>query len=424
MLPNNRKRCAGFEAVHCAGKRLFAQGSCRQKTGGHWTRTGRKMAGSFLAAALVTAVFPLPAFAQQSPEFAYSAEKWATLKDNKLEFDEIKDLIHEYNPTVIQNAISYKDYLTKNRDDVAQEYYDRANEIYSSIEYPDSDSENYGSGVAAALRNEQQAKSLMEQGDENTDDQATMRIQYDQAEARLSKQAEGLMITYWTQYYNLDSARARIEQAKLSCQSEENRLAAGMSTQSKVLSAKEAVSLAEASLVTAESNLASTKENLCLMLGWSYGADVEIAELPEPDQEKIAAIDVNADIQTALDNSYAYRLTQKQLTNARTDTVKEKLTETAKNQKETISNSVKSAYDSLLLAQSGYEQAQSALALQEVSMKSADAKLAAGTITKNTYESQKASYTTAQVTAQTQKLSLLQVMVDYDWSVNGLASAE
>ena len=383
----------------------------------------RKLAVVTLAAGAITAM-PFQAFAQQSPEFAYSAEKWATLRDNKLEFDEISDLVHEYNPTVVQNEISYKDYLTKNRDDVAQDYYDKANEIYSNISYPDSDDANYGSGVAAALRNEQQAKSLMEQGDENTDDQATMRIQYDQAEARLAKQAEGLMITYWTQYYNLDSAKARIAQAKLSCQSEQNRLAAGMSTQAKVLSAKESVSNAEAALVTAESNLASTKESLCLMLGWGYGADVEIAELADPDQSKIAAIDVSADIQTALGNSYAYRLTKTQLTNARTDSVKEKLSETEKNQKETISNSVKSAYDSLLLAQSGYEQAQSALALQEVSMKSADAKLAAGTITKNTYESQKASYTTAQVTARTQKLSLLQAMNDYDWAVNGLVSAE
>lgn len=386
-------------------------------------KRAKRLAGAVLAAGVITAM-PFQAFAQRSPEFAYSAEKWATLRDNKLEFDEISDLVHEYNPTVVQNEISYKDYLTKNRDDVAQDYYDKANEIYSNISYPDSDDANYGSGVAAALRNEQQAKSLMEQGDENTDDQATMRLQYDQAEAKLAKQAQGLMITYWTQYYNLDGQKARVEQAKLSYQSEQNRLAAGMSTQSKVLSAKESVSNAEAALVTAESNLASTKESLCLMLGWGYGADVEIAELAEPDQSKIAAIDVNADIQTALENSYAYRLTKKQLTNARTDSVKEKLSETEKNQRETISNSVKSAYDSLLLAQSSYEQAQSALALQEVSMKSADAKLAAGTITKNTYESQKASYTTAQVTAQTQKLSLLQAMNDYDWAVNGLASAE
>ena len=148
----------------------------------------------------------------------------------------------------------------QNRDDVAQDYYDKANEIYSNINYPDSDDANYGSGVAAALRNEQQAKSLMEQGDENTDDQATMRLQYDQSEAKLAKQAQGLMLTYWTQYYNLDGQKVRIEQAKLSYQSEQNRLAAGISTQSKVLSAKESVSNAEAALVTAESNQPPQKE--------------------------------------------------------------------------------------------------------------------------------------------------------------------
>ncbi len=35
-----------------------------------------------------------------SPQFAYSTEKWASLQDDKLEFDEIADRIHEYNSTV------------------------------------------------------------------------------------------------------------------------------------------------------------------------------------------------------------------------------------------------------------------------------------------------------------------------------------
>ena len=32
-----------------------------------------------------------------SPEFAYSEDKWASLRDNVLEFGELKDLVHEYN---------------------------------------------------------------------------------------------------------------------------------------------------------------------------------------------------------------------------------------------------------------------------------------------------------------------------------------
>ena len=62
-------------------------------------KRAKRLAGAVLAAGAITAM-PFQAFAQRSPEFAYSAEKWATLRDNKLEFDEISDLVHEYNPTV------------------------------------------------------------------------------------------------------------------------------------------------------------------------------------------------------------------------------------------------------------------------------------------------------------------------------------
>ena len=44
-----------------------------------------------------------------SPEFAYSEDKWASLRDNVLEFGELKDLVHEYNPTVRSNRSTYKD---------------------------------------------------------------------------------------------------------------------------------------------------------------------------------------------------------------------------------------------------------------------------------------------------------------------------
>jgi len=112
-----------------------------------------------LLAASLTGGTAFPAFAG-SPEFAYSAEKWAALRDDNLEFDEIADLIHEYNNTVIQNQISYRDELDKTSSDLAQDYYDAANDIYSNIEYPDSDDSNYGSRIAAALNNEIQAEQL------------------------------------------------------------------------------------------------------------------------------------------------------------------------------------------------------------------------------------------------------------------------
>lgn len=373
-----------------------------------------------LAASLAAA--PMEAFAA-SPEFARTQEEWERLRDDRLEYDEIADLIHEYNNTVIQNQIAYRDELDKSNDDIAQDYYDRATEIYSNIEYPDSDDSNYGSLMAAALNSQLQADQLMEQGDKSTDDHETIKLGYEQTEASLVKQAQQQMISYWNQYYTLDSLQAKKVQAETALKTEETRMAAGMSTQAKLLSAQEAVTSAEASILSAESSLAKTKEDLCLMLGWTYGAQVEIGQLPEPDLEAIDAIDLTTDIQTALDNNYSYKKTAKQLDNARTASVRETLTQTQKNQKEAISNSVQNSYSSLILARSSYEQALQAYELQKNTFESAGRKLQAGTITQNAYQDQEIAYQNAEVTVRTKKLALLEAMAAYQWDVAGLASA-
>ena len=59
--------------------------------------------------------------------------------------------------------------------------------------------------MASVLNSRLQAEQLMEQGDESTEDSETVKIGYDQAEANLVKQAQELMIQYWSQYYSLDS---------------------------------------------------------------------------------------------------------------------------------------------------------------------------------------------------------------------------
>lgn len=365
---------------------------------------------------------PVRAFAQ-SPEFAYSEEKWAALRDDKLEYEEIADLVHEYNNTVVQNNLEYQDYKSKTRDDIAQEYYDRAEEIYGNIEYPDTDDSNYGSQMSAALNSKIQADNLMEQGDESVEDSETLKLGYDQTEAGLVQQAQELMISYWNQYYSLESLRERKTLAESSYQSELTRMSAGMSTQAKVLSAKEAVTSAEASILSAESSMEKTKQSLCLLLGWNYGTQVEIGELPELDLDEIWAIDVEADIAKALESNYSIRLTEKRLENARTTKVRDTLSQTLASQQRTVANSVRSTYDSLILSRSSYEQVLQAYEMERVSMDSAQRKLEAGTMTKSAYQSQKSAYLTAEVSVRTQKLSLMQAKLAYDWAVAGLAPA-
>lgn len=380
-----------------------------------------RIAASCLMLAVSASMLSFPAFAA-SPEFAYSAEKWATLRDDKLEFEEIADLVREYNNTVIKNQIAYKDERDKTSDDVAQDYYDAADSIYANIEYPDSDDSSYGSKMSAALSNELSAEQMMERGDESTDDSETLKMGYDQTEATLVKQAQTQMINYWSSYYNLDSLRVRVSQAEQSYQTEENKLAAGMSTQTKILSAKESISTAQASLQSAESSLVKTKEDLCLMLGWKYGAEVEMGEIPEPDMEKIDSIDLESDIQAALENNYSLKLTNKRVKNARTEKVRATQQQTQKNQTEAIAASVRDSYASLVLAQSNYEQAKQAYELELNTYETAQRKLQAGTITPNNFKKQEDSCLTAEVTLKNRKLQLVQAQINYDWAVNGLAS--
>ena len=201
------------------------------------------------------------------------------------------------------------------------------------------------------------------------------------------------------------------------------KLAAGMSVQSELLTARDAVDSAQASIISAQSGVDKTKESLCLMLGWTYGAAVEIGPLPEPELDRIAAIDPEADVERGLANSYSLKILQKQLANAAYGSTRDKLEQSLKSQRESAANGIKNSYRNLLLAKDNYDQALQAFALEQDNMRAAETKMAAGTITPNAYQKQQTSYAVAETSVKTKQLDLLNAQVDYDWAVNGLAGS-
>lgn len=386
-------------------------------------RPGRRGLFAVLTlAALCSGLAPMQASAA-SPEFAYTEEKWAALRDNRLEFLEIADLVHEYNTTVQQNLLDYNEYRGKSSSEISKDYYDSANEVLERISYPSDDDANYASQISSALSSEIQADNLTEQGDNNVDDGDIVKWGYEMAEKQIVKQAQGLMITYWNQTLNLESLSENVAKANSSYQSVLTKKAAGMAVQADEETAAEAVTSAKASLQSAESSLEATKKSLCVLLGWKYDDEVEIGTLPEPDLDAIEAIQVDSDIQTALDKSYSLMITERRISNAKSASVRETQQKTYDNQKETISTNVKNSYNSLVLAKASYEQARDSYEIQKNELAAAEMRLAAGTITRNAYETQKSSCATAKISAEMQKLSLLQAQINYSWAVNGLASA-
>lgn len=380
-----------------------------------------KIAGLF-AMALMMGVTPLQAFAT-SPEFAYTAEKWASLRDNKLEYSEIADLIHEYNTTVRQNELDYQEYKGKTSTDIAKEYYDSAAEVTERINYPEDDSTNYANQLSSALSSEISADNLTEEGDSNVDDGEIKRLGYEQEEKSLVQQAQELMISYYSGKASLDSLKDAVTQAETAYTQAQTRKAAGMALQSDVDTAAESVTTAKASLQSAKSSLEQTRQQLVIMLGWNYNDSVEFGTLPEVDTSAVSSINVTSDIQTAITNNYSIKITERRLANSQSENNRATYTSTLSNQKDTVSTNVKNAYNSLVLAKNSYEQAKTSYELEEKERAAAELRLSAGTITKKTYAKQESACLSAKTSMESEKLSFLTAKVTYDWAVAGLASA-
>ena len=380
-----------------------------------------KIAGLF-AMALMMGVTPLQAFAT-SPEFAYTAEKWASLRDNKLEYSEIADLIHEYNTTVRQNELDYQEYKGKTSTDIAKEYYDSAAEVTERINYPEDDSTNYANQLSSALSSEISADNLTEEGDSNVDDGEIKRLGYEQEEKSLVQQAQELMISYYSGKASLDSLEDAVTQAETAYTQAQTRKAAGMALQSDVDTAAESVTTAKASLQSAKSSLEQTRQQLVIMLGWNYNDSVEFGTLPEVDTSAVSSINVTSDIQTAITNNYSIKITERRLANSQSENNRATYTSTLSNQKDTVSTNVKNAYNSLVLAKNSYEQAKTSYELEEKERAAAELRLSAGTITKKTYAKQESACLSAKTSMESEILSFLTAKVTYDWAVAGLASA-
>lgn len=387
-----------------------------------WIKMGKKFPAAFSAGLSLALLTPGWAFAA-SPPFAYSEEKWASLQDNTLEFDEIEDLILEYNSTVQENRLAYRDYRGKDSDEIAQEYYDAADEIEASIEYPDTDDANYGSRLAAAQSSEASARQMREQGDENVSDSDVILWGYTKTEKSLVQAAQKQMISYWKAVKTLETGENSAESAQAEYEAVLIRASAGSATQNDVLNAKETLLKAQAAVEEAKSSIESTGETLCMSLGWNYGDAATIGELPSPRENMSASVSLEEDTEKALEQNYDLKILERKAHNAMESTLKEQYQTSLAAGKETVKSSVRSAWQALVLSEAQYEQAERELELEEKTKETMELKLEAGLVSRMEAVNETYSLTAARAQLETASMSLLEAQLNYEWAVGGLASA-
>lgn len=360
-----------------------------------------------------------------SPEFARTAEEWAKLRDNAIEYDELEDLIQEYNTTVQTNQLDLNEFRKKygnTKDDVSQKYRDMADEIYSSIEYPDSDDPSYGYMVASVLSAEIQAKNMEKQADDNLEDTEIIYLNYKQAEKTLVTVAQTNMITYEKNQLALQQAEIAKKQAEIDIASAQSRLAAGTGTQIDVLNAQEALQTAERNLVSAQTDIDTVRQKLQLMLGWRYDDTPEISKVPSADMSRIEQMNPQADLEKAVENNYTVMVNRKKIANSSsTDTINT-LNKTIEDNQKKIASALTGNYQNVQAAKLAYDQAVAELDLENRNLQTIQTQYQQGSASQNQLSRQQYTVQNKQLAVEIADLNLLQTMETYDWAVNGLAS--
>lgn len=381
---------------------------------------------AFSLACLLAAAAPVNtwAAATDSPQFARSAEEWARLEDNKLEYDEIPDLIHEYNVTVLNNRTSYQDYLKDSPSDVAQRYRDAATELRNNIEYPDDPTDvSYATMLMAAQMNETQAQNLEKQADNNVEDSKSIYMQYQMVEANLVLSTKLNLISYYQKL--LASQLTQENRALLDTryQSAQVQASVGYATQMDVLNAKQALEQLDSSIISDDKEIMTLKQKICLATGWSYDADPEFGELPKLDPAQIDTIDLAADQAAALENNYTLKINQRKYTNSTDTAIKENLEKTIRDNQQKISSDITTKYQSLLTARASYELALAEQTIEAQTLAAAERKFQTGSASQLDYQQELYNMSAKNTAVETAKLSLLTAWETYNAAVNGLASA-
>lgn len=240
----------------------------------------------------------------------------------------------------------------------------------------------------------------------------------DQADS-LTKTAQTLMISYKQAELQLEAAEKNVEAAGSSYEETVRKQEAGMAKEAEAESAKNTLESRKNSLESAKIQEAELKESLLTMLGMSGRTDVTFGEIPEPDLEAIAALDYEADEETAITNDSTYAsemLSSVKGTDARN--LRQQRIDAAIG---TAKMNLLADYESVQTAKTEYEAAKHAFAAAEQDYDAIQRKEQAGLLTKTEILEGEASYLSVKLSMETASMNLYQAYETYLWRVKGVA---
>ncbi|MGN0157565.1 MAG: TolC family protein [Brotaphodocola sp.] len=365
-----------------------------------------------------------------TPEFARSEEEWARLRDDVIEYDELSGLVHEYNATVKKNQIDLnqfrKDYGESN-DEWADRYRELADDLESSLNYPDVDDANYAAVMSSIVTSEMQIDAWRETADDALEDYLTYYYDTNLAECMLVSQAQQNIISLYTGQIQQKTDEKTLELLQEQFNSIQNQLSLGLATDAEMLSVRESVRNAEKAVQDDKDSLKNLYERTIVMLGWRHDATPEIAEIPdsafEQYQERIASMNPDEDKAMAVENSYKMKSNKRKMENSLSSDAKENLEETIREDEQSIGAALVSAYQNVLACEASYDLNVALAELEQDNLRRANLKYEIGKISRLDRLNQEITTTQAEGKVESARLQLFQAVENYDWMLHGLAGS-
>ncbi|MBO6119733.1 MAG: TolC family protein [Lachnospiraceae bacterium] len=339
----------------------------------------------------------------------YTNERKDELKKNVVNYNDIEDMIHLYNPDILNNWNSWEN--NKSSQDVYDEYQDAADVLYDSAGSQDSDMQE---GMMMA-----QGRAMQIQADKNADDSYTNFLSNYLTEMQLVLATKVLDINYQKSSYELLSASESVKEAERKIEKAENALKYGAGTEVELLTAKKAVADAKSSLIVAESSQKTYKRKLLLNCGKMSSEDIYISPIDVSNDLDISNINLNNDYQMALAHNIQYEIYRRKIENARTDEVKNEFKILYESAPEKIYNDLENKYRNILDAIDTNQNRQIAYNLANDNLKKAQNEYEHGNISAKELKTAEYNVLIAGNNIQTAKYDLKIAVENYKYAVMG-----
>lgn len=351
-------------------------------------------------------------------------ERWAQLMDDRLDYGEIDELVHYFNPALsaagaasdanLRLLKTIKDQLRARRRDM-QQLKDRAK--------ADGELADYGNYLMQEKILDGAAKSMDDTVERLSRPVTSSNRPLREMERGLASAAKRMMISCNALRIQREILRESAAMYEKLEEDARQRESLGLASRRETEEAETRRMGAQAQLSSLEASERALKKNLILLCGWKESADPELGETPAAELSRIAAMDPERDLKRAVANNGRI------IDFRHAGHVKSTLSwELRGNTEEQMNQELLAALRALRgevdAAKAAFDGASAGLRAAEAKRRAADLQYELGMLSEAQYLGSVLADRTARTEALTAESELFKAMEAYDWALSGELPAE